>query len=631
MARIYQSKSPLASLVEGYFTGKKYSDERGDRDEDVRFRNTEQRRSAEEKGWDSFRKPTLDGEGRFSGYEEDALNKAKATAYARRNLPSLQKKRSPVEAAMSSRADLSLGEPSIGLNSAEEAQKNMAARLAPPPAPPTPPPVKPLISSPADQKAAEAVITKATETPEAPAPSEAGKLAQQTGKTVKQEVGEPIRTGAVDAQGRPVAVQPVNQGVSFGDAQVMGDVPPEVPGVDPALIDSVAPDIAPEPVQEDPLDLDPYTLKKVIDQVTAPRTSKDGLTAQTVNSASLNPELQKRLGVEGLAIELPFSFVARGIQGQAGSPKEIDPAAYSFARSIQDGSMDVGTALEQFQQAVGRPANVTEVNWMTGRDKESGIDARSDKNREALKERTDKSYSRADRKDINSIIDKAGQRYMSQNKGSVEALSAAKTLDRLLSSGSTSGKEAMIATMLVKMSGQNSQISDRDIQNMGGETGLLERIQRMASKAQNEGLAPGDIKLMQKMAGDFQKSAAKVLEARSGAIRRNAVSQLSTYMDPDAAMERYDSAINPDEFVGNLDVDYGDDAPEEGAAPAASAPTQPAAPPAERQKSAQKLGITPDKLAAIAAPDPKIEEWAKKYGKSYDEAEKIIRGRGYGR
>lgn len=141
-------------------------------------------------------------------------------------------------------------------------------------------------------------------------------------------------------------VRPYKSNIAFDTRNVTGSAQPkeEPQGVDPSMVNSIPPPPLPieVPAEEaDPLDVDDYTLRRLVDQVTSPTTTKDGATPAGAYSDTLDPALQKRLGVEGQSIFLPFSFIARGIQSQQGeraqADKSIGAETYDAIAELESG------------------------------------------------------------------------------------------------------------------------------------------------------------------------------------------------------------------------------------------------------------------------------------------------------
>lgn len=276
-------------------------------------------------GADKYKKRKTDASGNTIGYESDTDARAKAIDFVRRRLPGYRKQDAAPATTIKPYQQVMAEQ---GLNPATGA-------------PAAPPPPTPLLENPNKGKLEDAQMARAQEV------TEAEKDRQQAELNAKRKEAQSVIKGVgagesyAGSDGKDYKVKPVKQAVSFDDMTVVGGGPKEEPaGVDPSMVDSVPPPLPIDvPAEEpDPLDVDDYTLRRLVDQVTSPSVTKDGVQNQMIMSDQLDPELQKRLGVQGLSIPLPFSFVARGIQAQtAQQDKSIGAETYDAVAELEAG------------------------------------------------------------------------------------------------------------------------------------------------------------------------------------------------------------------------------------------------------------------------------------------------------
>lgn len=299
-------------------------------------------------GADKYKKRKVDASGNTIGYESDEDARAKAIDFVRKRLPGYTKPApattiKPYQQVMQEQGISPVtGEPSVPQGPSPLLENPNKTKLEQEAADRELDMSKGVMASEEADKSRQHEIAKAVATEKVKSAASALADRAKPNLSYKEEVGDAVPTGQLDAQGNPIKVQPVNQGVSFEEASVTGEAPPKQMGVDPSMVNSTMPPPIEVPAEEvDPLNVDDYTLRRLVDQVTSPTTTKDGATPAGAWSDSLDPELQKRLGVQGQSIFLPFSFIARGIQGQQGertqADKSIGAETYDAIAELESG------------------------------------------------------------------------------------------------------------------------------------------------------------------------------------------------------------------------------------------------------------------------------------------------------
>lgn len=299
-------------------------------------------------GADKYKKRKVDASGNTIGYESDEDARAKAIDFVRKRLPGYTKPApattiKPYQQVMQEQGISPVtGDPSVPQGPSPLLENPNKTKLEQAAADRELDMSKGVMASEEADKSRQHEIAKAVATEKVKSAASALADRAKPNLSYKEEVGDAVPTGQLDAQGNPIKVQPVNQGVSFEEASVTGEAPPKQMGVDPSMVNSTMPPPIEVPAEEvDPLNVDDYTLRRLVDQVTSPTTTKDGATPAGAWSDSLDPELQKRLGVQGQSIFLPFSFIARGIQGQQGertqADKSIGAETYDAIAELESG------------------------------------------------------------------------------------------------------------------------------------------------------------------------------------------------------------------------------------------------------------------------------------------------------
>ncbi len=218
---------------------------------------------------------------------------------------------------------------------------------------------------------------------------------------------------------------------------------------------------------------------------------------------------------------------------------EIDDLTYSLADQVKKGS-SLGSVLRTFKGSVGREPNEREFDLLTGQAKAGDIDDRFNKNAARLEKEKRNVVVRTLQKDIYTAA-----------KDDIGAIAAAGTLKNLVSKKSTAGFEAVITTMLLKMSGQASNsMSDKDAKAFGGLSGWENQVNAFIAKAKGEGLNPEEKKRVYALADVFIQAAKRNFKNKTSYFRRSAISQMEQYVDSSKeAQEIVDRASDPETLV----------------------------------------------------------------------------------
>lgn len=492
MARIYTNQSIAGSGLNGLYEGLKDA-------EDEKFRNAEQAMKAEQFAAERYLKARRNKAGGYGGLDIDEAKIDRDTPIAEAKYPEYFSK---VTQAASPEA----------FNESE-----LRARAMQDLAPQTPP-----VSTPAPAPVLKPVqpLLKSKESNRQEADMAMAKGEQET-KAKIAEGNKPVSLGKEQYAGTEGGVdkfkQPVNTQVSFDEGMVYA-----------------------APKEEVKERFRPSNI--AMTNIMAGLGNKEANSDPQVSMASLPPEVKKLMGIDpSFQGSLRSSIVKELIQ--AGSK---NAGTTSIRPQVQEG-IDLVRAGKSTPSAVARmipdltKAESTLLNQAAGQSvNQSGIDTRAGK-----------LADRQERREKNGIIRGAQKDMYASFKGEVEEIQAAKTLRNLVKQKNTAGSEAMIAIMLNRMSGQaGNSISNRDMEAMAGVTGWGNIVEQFASKVAGEGLTEQNKKRAIELSDMFVKSAKNILKAKSGFVRRSAISQLEPYYDdPIQAQADLDRALDVDSLL----------------------------------------------------------------------------------
>lgn len=499
MARIYTNTSVVGAGLNGLYEGLKDA-------EDEKFRNAEQSMKAEQFAAERYLKARRNKAGGYGGLDIDEEKIDRDTPIAEAKYPEYFSK-----TTQEASPEVFSNETDLRARAMQDLAPQTPPVQAPPPAP-APQPIQPLLKSKESSR------------------QESDMAMAKGDQEVKAKIAEgnkPVSLGKEQYTGTEAGVdkfeQPVNTNVSFDEGMTYA-----------------------APKEEVKERFRPSNI--AMTNIMAGLGNKEANSDPQIPMTSLPPEVKKLMGIAPeFQGSLRSSIVKELIQ--AGSKTA---AGVAIRPQVQEG-------IDLVREGKSTPAAVARMipDLTKAESDKLNQAAYQSTSQTGTNTRAEKIATRQERREINAIKRGTQKDMYSAFKGEIDEIQAARTLRKLAGQKNTAGSEALIATLLLRMSGQASNsISDRDMKSMGGVTGWGNMVEQFAAKAAGEGLTPANKKRALELADVFDKAAKKIIRSKSGFLRRSAISQLESYYDdPAQAESEVDRALDVDALLSGFDDD----------------------------------------------------------------------------
>lgn len=346
------------------------------------------------------------------------------------------------------------------------------------------------------------------------------------------------------------------QGPAPGSAMEIPPNPGDAQAEAAANTPAIAPQAQPQPAARHRSPLSDYALGRTVDMHTMwPRNA----AGAPVDVNNLSPDLQNKLGVtdemRGQHVHLPANIIdavikssgAAGIQDAKGqnaldvqklknSGQTQDPKYQQIWDDYQAKKISYGTAVAAAASENG--GNPPEASFYKGL------------NQAGRMGNSDRTFNQKVNNDQAGVIKGATTAATSLVKEELDGLDASRNVQNMLRQKNTAGLEAKINMMLTRAIAK-ARVTNMELANMGGLTGVENQANQWFQKAEGEGLTNENKALGLFIAQSLQDEYEGAVKSRIGWVKNSASRQLQMKgMDKDAADQALEEALNPSVLLG---------------------------------------------------------------------------------